>query len=226
MTKKPFKKDEPKIDELSKFRAHTRYKNREGVTLPSVTTVLGILNKPALIVWANRLGLQGIDSTKYRDEMGVIGGLAHALISSDLKGEKLLLSGYSQDQIDKANNCMKSYFKWREKKNLNPYVIETPLVSEEFQFGGTTDFYGTIDGENTILDYKTGGVYKEAYIQTCAYRQLLIENGHPLPSKITILGIPRTDDEKFQEITYTDFTTGWETFKHLLLAYNYLKEMK
>ena len=233
MVKKPFAKiqesenlqtETPK--EMVKFRAHTQYKNKAGIPVPSVTTVIGILGKPNLITWANKMGLQGVDSNKYRDEMGVVGTLAHALISADLKGEKLVLSDFSQSQIDMANNCLRSYLKWREPKLLAPFVIESPLVSEEYQFGGTTDYYGLVDALETILDYKTGFIGPEAYIQTCAYRHLLIENGHPVPQKITILGIPRTNDEKFQEVHYTDFTAGWECFKHLLGAYNYLKDMK
>ena len=48
-------KDLPK-----KANAHTQYKLVDGTKVPSVTTVLGILNKPALVKWANNLGLQGI----------------------------------------------------------------------------------------------------------------------------------------------------------------------
>ena len=46
-----------------KSKAHQRYKLADGTQVPGVTTITGQLNKPALIIWANRLGLQGIDST-------------------------------------------------------------------------------------------------------------------------------------------------------------------
>ncbi len=42
-------------------KVHTRYKLKNGLLVPGVTTVTGVLDKPALIIWANRLGLQGID---------------------------------------------------------------------------------------------------------------------------------------------------------------------
>ena len=67
-------------DASKKARAHTIYKLEDGTKVPGVTTVLGILNKPALVKWANNLGLQGIDSNKYRDEMADIGTLAHQMI--------------------------------------------------------------------------------------------------------------------------------------------------
>ena len=41
-------------DKLYKVsQAHTVYKTADGIRVPGVTTVLGVLNKPALIKWAN-----------------------------------------------------------------------------------------------------------------------------------------------------------------------------
>jgi len=51
-----------------KTKAHTRYYLADGTLVPGSTTVCGVLNKPALVRWANQLGLQGIDSTKYTDK--------------------------------------------------------------------------------------------------------------------------------------------------------------
>lgn len=209
-----------------KTSAHIRYKNNAGDIVPGVTTIIGLLAKPQLIVWANRLGLQGIDSTKYRDDKGDIGTLAHSMIISDLRGEKCDTSDYSQQQIDKAENCYLSWLEWRKHRELKPVGLELPLVSEEYQFGGTVDYYGLIDGVTVLVDFKTGGVWPEATIQTCAYRHLLIENGYPTPSHITILGIPRTEDESFQEKVIINFDTGWEIFRHLRAVYNLNKQLK
>lgn len=56
-------------DKLKKVtKAHTRYYLSDGTLVPGATTVTGLLNKPALVKWANNLGLQGIDSSKYVDK--------------------------------------------------------------------------------------------------------------------------------------------------------------
>ena len=107
-----------------------------------------------------------------------------------------------------------------------PVCLEMPLVSEQYQFGGMPDYLGYINGDLVLADYKTGGIYRESTIQTCAYRQLLIENGYEPAGKIVILGIPRTEDEKFQEITYTSFEVGWEAFLCLRRLYDLLKVIK
>jgi len=209
-----------------KNKAHIRYKNKEGKIIPGATTVINLLAKPQLIIWANRLGLQGIDSTKYRDDKGDIGTLAHAMVLADLKGEPVDTSDYSKEQIEQAENSFLSWLKWRKGKDIKPILLETPLISEPQQFGGTPDFLGHLDGNIVLMDYKTGGIYKEAYIQACSYYHLLIENEYPTPEKAIVLGIPRTEDENFNEVTYTNFETGWEIFMRLNQVYQLLKEVK
>lgn len=207
-------------------KAHIRYKNKNGDIVPGASTIANMLDKPALAPWANKLGLKGIDSNAYAREMAAIGTLAHAMIMSELKGEILDTSEYSQEQISKAENSFLSWLEWRKGKEISSLLVETPLISENWQFGGTPDFLGFIDGVLTLADYKTGGIWREAYIQTCAYRQLCIENNYPTAEKILILGIPRTEDEKFQEVTYTKFDNGWDIFVLLKQVYERLKEVK
>lgn len=209
-----------------KSKIHTIYKTKTGDKVPGVTTVLSILSKPALIHWAWQMGIEGKDYTKIRDDKGEIGTLAHAMIMADLKGEEPDTSDYSKEQIDQAENCFLSWLEWRKGKVIEPLLIEKALVSELYQYGGTLDFYGMIDGISVLGDYKTGGIWKESYIQTCAYRQLLREDGYKPPEKILILGIPRTPDEKFQEVTYTEFDKGTALFLHLREAYSLLKDIK
>ncbi|MBR3805105.1 MAG: hypothetical protein IKJ14_07150 [Clostridia bacterium] len=67
-----------KLKSMSK--AHTRYYDSTGAVVPGATTITGLLNKPALVLWANRLGLEGIDSTKYVDKAAKIGTLIHYLV--------------------------------------------------------------------------------------------------------------------------------------------------
>ncbi len=47
------------IQKPTKTKIHTVYKAKAGERVPYVTTILGILNKPALIEWAWKLGTEG-----------------------------------------------------------------------------------------------------------------------------------------------------------------------
>jgi len=205
----------------NKTQAHQRYKNADGKVVPGVTTILGVKNKPALVKWANNLGLQGIDSSKYRDKMADIGTLAHAMVEAYLKGEQADTSEYSTDDISKAENAVLSFHEWEKHHTIKPLLLEGQLVSEVFQYGGQIDFYGWVDGELTLLDFKTGkAIYPEMFIQLAAYERLLTENGHSVSTR-RILRIGRDEDEGFddRQVGGDTIKECWSNFKLCLAMY-------
>lgn len=210
----------------TKTKAHIRYMNSEGTIVPGVTTILGILNKPALVIWANRLGLQGIDSSKYRDEMADIGTLAHYLIMCDLTGQTPDTSDYSPTQVGQAENAVRSYHEWKKGHTVEPHLVEAPLVSNKYGYGGTIDLYADIDGVPTLVDFKTGkGLYPEMVYQVAAYQMLLLEHEHPL-GQTRLLRIGRDADEGFEEKVMNGLDRERSIFGHCLGIYNLQKAIK
>ena len=219
---------------MSKTKAHTRYRLKptgdwpKGQIVPGVTTIVGILNKPALVPWANKMGLKGIDTQKYVDDKADIGTLAHAKIIGELTGQDVDVTEYSQQQIDAADNACLSFYEWQKEHKLNIETAEQALVSERYKFGGQYDIVGVIDGEVELLDLKTGsGIWEEAYYQLGGYLILLKEH-NIVPSRIRILNIPRTEDENFQEIILSGRMIGLskEMFFDCLSIYNRKKEVR
>lgn len=209
-----------------KATAHTRYKLADGTKVPGVTTVLGILNKPALVKWANNLGLRGIDSTKYRDEMADIGTLAHQMIVDYFNKTETDTADYSENQIKLAENCLLSFWAWEKGHKIEVIMAEVPLVSAEYGFGGTIDCYCTLDNQLTLLDFKTGkAIYPEMLYQLAAYKHLLRKNSNRV-EQCRILRIGRDADEGFEERLITNMSDYWEVFKHCLAIYNLQKEIK
>ena len=186
---------------------HTVYRLADGTRVPSVTTYLGILNKPAIVHWAWELGTQGLDYRKVRDQSGDIGTNVHSLILCCLKGEKIAeVAGAEAEPMSK-------YFKWAKGKRIDPIIAELPLVSETYRFGGTPDFYGTVNGKLTLLDFKTSGaIYPENFYQLAAYQALLIDNGHPAPKEIAILRVGKDANEGFEYRQMGDLEPAWEIF--------------
>lgn len=209
-----------------KSKVHTVYKTKDGQKVPGATTILGILDKPALIQWAWKLGTEGIDWRKYRDSAADIGTLAHYLIECDLKGIEPDLDDWSKDQIDLAENCLLSWYEWKKSHEIKTILTEEPLVSENYRFGGTIDCYAEIDGVKTILDFKTGkGIYDTHLYQVCGYAQLLKEHGYEVEA-VRILNIPRKETEEFQEKIIGDLSLGWEVFSDCISLYYSLKAFK
>ena len=210
----------------NKARAHIRYKLADGTVVPGVTTIVGLLNKPALVPWANKMGLQGIDTSKYVDEMAQIGTLAHNMILCYYKGEKPDLSDYTPNQIELAENALLSYWAWEKQHVIEPIIVEDPLVSEVLRYGGTPDCYCLLDGTPTLLDFKTGkAIYREYFYQVAAYTYLLQERGFPVDN-LRILRIGRDADEGFEEKVISNKDAYWHVFEHLLAIYNLEKEVK
>ena len=210
---------------MGKTTAHIRYKSQMGIKVPGVTTILNLLAKPALVPWANKLGLQGIDTNKYVDELADIGTLAHYFIMCHLTKQTPETSDYSQSQIDRAENCFLSYLEWEKHHKVEPNMTEAALVSEEFLFGGMVDFYGLVDGLYTLMDFKTGrAIYDEYWYQVAAYRALLEEQLYRV-DRVIILRIGRDEDEGFDERNRVNLSVEWKIFLACLEIYK-LKKLR
>lgn len=202
-------------------KAHVRYKLADGTNVPGVTTVLGILAKPALVPWANNLGLQGIKVKDYVDVLAEIGTIAHEMILCYHENRKFEPGDRPADLIDKAENCLLSYFNWEKGHKIEPILCEAQLVSRSWKFGGTLDMYANVDGIPTLLDYKTGkAIYPEYFYQCAAYRNLLMEIKGEEVNQVRILQVGRDETEGFSEASRTDTSREWEIFKHCLALYN------
>jgi len=216
-----------KTEKLSRTKVHTVYK-LNGVRVPGVTTILGVLAKEALIHWAWDLGTKGIDYRKYRDVLADIGTLTHILVQCEFTGEKPDTSSFSKEQIDKAENCLISFYEWQKGHKIKPLLTEKALVSR-LGFGGTIDCLAMVDGAKTLLDFKTGkAIYDEYFYQLAAYNKLLQENGHPDVQNVRILRIGRDESEGFEErlIPVANLKAHWRIFASCLVIYKCRKITK
>lgn len=188
------------------------------IRVPGVTTITGVLNKPALVKWANEMGLKGIDTTKYVDETAKIGTLSHYFVEcelmSQITGQKIKpdLSTYTEDQIDAGQNGAIRFFDWQERLGFNPIASEMKLVSKKFMFGGTIDAYGTIhNGKKILMDLKTSkGIFPEMKTQVAGGYALLLEENNYEVDEIHIIRVGRSEEEGFDDC----YITPYEVVNH------------
>jgi len=184
---------------LGKNKSHQKYYTKDGILVPGVTTVLGVLAKPALVPWANKLGLQGIEVGKFVDSLGDVGTLCHNIIECYLTKKKVDYADYTPNQRVLAENASKKFFEWEKKNDFKFLKSELQLVSEKYMFGGTCDIYCELNGKKTLIDIKTSkGCYPEHFTQVSAYKLLLEENGYPV-EQAKILRIGREEAEGFDD---------------------------
>lgn len=164
-------------DKTGRFKAHTIYKNSKGIRLPSVTGITGLLDKSrGLVIWANNLGLDGLNADEYRNAMAAVGRLTHARILEHYGGPTVVMSDFAGADIALSDNAMRSFLSWEKGHIVCPEAVERPLVSEVYQFGGTPDLVGTVDGVPSVIDFKTGNdIYPDVVLQLVGYWTLVEE---------------------------------------------------
>lgn len=212
-----------------KAKAHIRYRLEDNQLVPGLTTILGILNKPALVRWANNLGLEGVNVSSYVDTLAGIGSIAHAMCTNHLIGAETDTADYTKNEIDAAENSVLSFLAWEKENPIEEvYWVERPLVSRVYKFGGTADIYCLVNGYREIIELKSGkGIWPEHIYQVAAQKLLLTENDFPV-DRCRVLNIPRSEDESFMEHILTDkeIERGQKIFLHCLAIYNLKKEEK
>lgn len=164
---------------------------------PSVTALLDLLNKPALLKWANNIGLQGISLEASRAKSKAQGFSLHKQIELFFKEGELLQDDGDQNALDKF---------LRGKK-----VISYENSIETDWFVGRYDLELQSKDETYLCDFKSStGVYLETILQLTAYRMARKVD------KIAVISIP---DFYFKPVEIKDFTPYEEILKSLSNIY-------
>lgn len=202
---------------------------KDGTRVPGATTVIGLLDKPFLVPWANRLGFKGIDSTEYTNKAAKRGTLIHTVLESHVLNEEVEIdmSQYTESEISNAVEHLNYYKEWEAKHKVEPIWCEHPLVSETYKFGGYVDFYAKVDDKYTVIDFKTSKrINEEYFLQLSSYVVLFEENDLPV-DQIMVLNVGKNPEDKFIEANKSiDETRNYfKLFKALLDVYWIKKEI-
>jgi len=161
----------------------------DGKKVSGVTTVLGIIAKPALIWWAARKAGEYVELTLKPgvslDEIQIKQLAKDATWAhKNNKDAAADMGTWVHDWIDKYVNglnpslpispqligAVNSFKQWYDESDIEPIMTEQKLCSPTYQLAGTADFIGMYNGKLTIMDWKTGsGIYAEMLLQLGAY---------------------------------------------------------
>jgi hypothetical protein len=127
-------------------------------TKPSVTELTKLLDKPALLSWANKIGLQGINIKDYRQKVMSAGTSMHVQI------ERHILHGEPFEN-EATKLCYDQFF-------LDKEIIGVEEKLECDYFTGRYDIKYICNGIVTIADFKTNQkrCYLENILQLAAYK--------------------------------------------------------
>jgi hypothetical protein len=166
---------------------------------PSVTTILGVIAKPALIPWARNMSLSKVRDTlmdqlrvgpvwavneetidgwiedarkrpdQVKDEAANLGTRAHTLIEAIINGE-------DPEVPPELAPVVAGFEDWRAKSGLKITMAETMVYSPEFIYAGGLDAVAYHGNNLIVLDWKTSkGIYPEMALQVAAYANAIEE---------------------------------------------------
>lgn len=205
------------------------YHNAKGERIPGNTTVIGSnlgWSKGALMYWAWKEGKEGRDFRQTRDTAADAGTVCHAMIEADIKKKPIERSG--NPEVDsKAETGYLNFLEWKKMYGLELISMETPLVSEKYQFGTTIDILARVAGKRSIVEVKTSNdIYEDMLIQMAAQRVAWDEN-HPT-EKIEALHLLKVNKEvaAFSHHYWDDLDIGWQAFIALRELHDLHKMLK
>ena len=130
------------------------YVTPEGKLYPSITTVLGELNKTSILEWRKRVG--ETEANKISTKASRRGTSVHSVCESYIKNEE----GYLDGQTPNIIELFKSIEPYLERID-NIHGVELALYSNHFGLAGRTDLIAEFDGKLSVIDYKTSNRIKK-----------------------------------------------------------------
>lgn len=179
---------------------HTIYRNSKGEEIPSVTTLLKVLNKPSLVYWANSLGFKRIRVDDELERTASLGTMIHRVINNILEHKYTVYihdpkALFSKEEVFAGLN---SFAKWYKTvyEDFELIIAEKSLSND--LFGGTLDCFAKINGVYTLVDFKSGkNIYPSMFLQLGLYTLLLEEKGYKVERAGIVLANPFKAKNKF-----------------------------
>ena len=98
------------------------------------------------------------------------GTLVHELLEVLINDKNLDLE---QDTPNNIKKYIQSFIAWYEETDIIPIATEIQLYHDDVPFSGTADLLCYIDGQLSMIDFKTGNEYKTTHqIQLCCYKEI------------------------------------------------------
>lgn len=146
-----------------------------------------------------------------KERAGDIGHIAHNWLEA--YGRRRI-SGMSHDRAttgwtqtisdEKAQNCVRAALDWIVEHHVEPVEVERKIYSRDYNYAGTLDWKGFVDGKLSILDFKSSKyLYDEYRLQVASYQSAVEEeDGCQIEQRI-LLRLGKEDGE-FEVATFDD----------------------
>lgn len=180
-----------------------KYFTPEGNAYPSITTVLGVLNKEGIIAWRKRVGEE--EANKISRQASVRGTAVHKLAEDYLNNEPNWKEGAMPSNLFSFEDIKKIM----DKRLDNIWMQEVFLYSDRLKTAGQVDCIAEFDGQLSIIDFKTSRKPKQEewitsyFIQASFYAAAFYERtGIPIKQGVILITVDHNEPQVFKINTY------------------------
>ena len=191
--------------------------------LPSVTTIIGrFKNAIGLILWSNKIGLEGKSYHAELKNAGNIGTNLH-----DLAELAILKKDYQLPEDPTVLHCFNQFLEWWDNLTCEVIWTEKKYISKKLNVGGCPDLLVKKDGKYILVDLKTSkAIYSDMLIQLSCYAELIRENDGIEIDRAVIVRFPKdNDDTEIRKFSKEELAVGLKQFKLLRKAFDIDKDL-
>ena len=199
----PVEYNEESLDQQNRKSGRV-YVDEKGNEYPSITRVLSILNKDAIMAWRKRVGEE--EANRISTKASKRGTKVHGLIEKFIANEE-----WNVDVNLLDLQVMKDVTPAIETSLSEVFAIEKKMYSEHLGVAGTVDCVGIWNNKRSIIDWKTSRKWKKKewisgyFMQSAAYA-IMWEERTGMPIKNLVICIAGDEGVQIFEEDRDDWT--------------------
>ena len=194
-----------------------KYHTPEGIDLPSITTVLGVLSRDSIAKWRKRVG--EVEANKISTRAANRGTAVHTVCEKYIDNDANYLDGVMPNNIETFQKIRPII----DENISNVHAQEAPLYSNYLGVAGRVDCVAEWQGKLSIIDFKTSRKYKKKqwchnyFMQESAYAIMWEERTKlPITQLVTLIAVDDRDP-----IVYIEHRDNWVTpLKSVIAQWN------
>ena len=197
-----------------------KYFTPDGNAYPSITTVLSILSKDAIMAWRARVGAE--EANKVSRQASTRGTAVHSLAEDYVNNVEDWKGKHMPANVATFNTIRPIL----DERLNNIWMQEVFLYSDKLKTAGQLDCIGEWDGELAIVDFKTSKRVKKReditsyFIQMCFYAAAFLERtGIAIKKGVIVMAVDGNEPLIFEMNTY-------DYLEHLVAVRKKYQEMQ
>jgi len=233
------------------FREDKHWYSVDGDYVPSVTTILNVISKPALMPWAVKMGADWFESNcesfsnaelsikdmvkgikgayrkKSQDALN-IGEAVHAWCEQAIKfklGEGTMPSLPDNPIVRES---IENFRDWTKENDVKWLSSEEKVYNRKYKYAGTVDAVAEVNGTFGVIDFKTSKrLYDEYDLQVSAYGETVEDiYGRDCESSWLLRFDKENGSFEARELKGEDHAENFMAFYGALSLYNRLTVLK